>query len=323
MELTRKQKILLWSLIGAAVLIVAGLMIWIALSSASEPTPVEPLPSDTPTATGTPAASPTPTPSPTPPPTPYRLPLVPDGTAPTQVPSQPPAAQAEPTITVHIRADARQGIFTAEQKEFAAIGTRNGEAVAVLLVRVKPPLVTVLAIPCEVLAPVYTLGANSTLKGLDTAPIGTATARASSDREGCWNLIWSIKNLLGFQPPAWLCVDFACMESFFSFAPRLETETGEITLRSFQTALNETGEARARAMGALGIGAAQYLLKVSLWELPGFRSATRDAFTSSLSVLELFSLLRTMRKVTSFSLSVLPTEETNGVWVYTGTESPF
>ena len=191
-----------------------------------------------------------------------------------------------------------------------------------MLVQVKPPKATVLALPCEVLAPVYTLGEGCTVEHVETAPLSAATARAPSLKEGCWNLIWAVKNVTGYQAPEYLCVDFACMESFFAFAPAIPTESGTITLESFQAALKESGAVRAQQMGAFGVGAAQYLLKVSLWELPGFKTATRDAFSSSLSVLSLFSLLRSLRSVTEFSLSVLPAEQTDGVWLYTGTDVP-
>lgn len=319
MEFTRKQKILLWALIGGALLVLTGFLVWIALS-VSETPPAEPqMPSASPLVPSeVPTAQPTPTPAPTPAPTPYRLPLVPEGDAATERPEAPPQdAQAE-RAAARIRTDAQRGAYSAEQKEFLAIGTLSGEAIAVLLVQAKPPAATVVAIPCETLAPVYTLGENCAMQGVELAAIGTSTARAESLKEGCWNLVWAIKNLTGYLAPEYLCVDFACMESFFAYAPSIEAETGAITLSAFRDAIRLSGAPRAAFLASFGVAVSRHLMHVSLWELPGFRNATRDAFSSSLSVPELFFLLRTMRGVTSYSYSVLPTETQDGALVYTG-----
>lgn len=326
MELSNRQKILLFALGGVALLLLAGLVFWIVTSDSGDRIPAEPpVPSAAPTA---PLSTPEPTGTPTPAPTgtPYRLPLVPQGgTGTTPAPETPTPsdeAQANPALPA-IRTDAREGIYRADQREFLAIGTQNGEAIAVLLVQVKPPKTTVLALPCETLAPVYTLDASCSVISVDSAPVGTASARAQGEREGCWNLIWAVKNLTGYQAPEYLCVDFGCMESFFAFAPKLETESGTITLETFRAALEKKDGARASAMGELGVGAVQYLREVSLWELPGFRSATRDAFSSSLSVFELLSLVRALRTVTDFTVDVLPTERTGEALILSDASIPF
>ena len=188
MELTRKQKILLGSLGGVALLLLFGLVFWI-VESAGDPVPVEPtLPvtaNETPAPTDT--HSPSPSPVPTPSPTPYRLPLVPQGgkqtatpaPSPSPEPTPEPQAQGAADVPV-IRTDARVGVYQSDRKEFLAIGTLSGEAVAVLLVQVKPPETTVLALPAETLAPVYTLGEHCAIRSVDTAPLGTASARAAS-----------------------------------------------------------------------------------------------------------------------------------------------
>ena len=181
----------------------------------------------------------------------------------------------------------------------------------------------VLALPCETLLPVYTLSADCTVLRVDTAPVKEATARAEGVREGCWNLIWAIKNGTGYQAPAYLCVDFACMESFFAYAPQTETASGPFTLKAFRQAIAESGETRARHMGELGVGAVKLLSKVSLWELPGFRNATRDSFSSSLSILELFSLLHTLRAVEQYSVDVLQTVPTDAGPVLNPADIPF
>ena len=69
----------------------------------------------------------------------------------------------------------------------------------------------------------------------------------------------------------------------------------------------------AASMARLGVGAVRYLAKVSLWDLPAFRSATRGSFTSSLSIFELLDLMGDLKKVASFSTAVLPTEQKDGV----------
>ncbi len=301
MELTRKQKILLGSLTGVAVLLLLGLILWIALSGSGEPVPEEPpLPSFT--AEPTPTPTETPAPSPTPTPTPYYLPLVPDETRiPTATAPSSPEADAG---AARIRTDARVGRFDADCREFAAIGTRNGAAVAVLLVRVQPPLAEITAIPAETEAPVYTLGENAEVLRLDLVPIGTACMRAKTQRAGCWNLVWAIKNLVGVQVSHYLCVDLACMDAFFSFVPAIETDGGSVDAAAFSAILDGSGAERAELLGAFGVGVVRYLSEISLWEIPAFKAAAKDAFSASLSVLELLSLMRALKSVQTFSVSV-------------------
>ncbi len=320
MHLTRKQTILIAVLSGVAVLLLIGFLIFWTYCRKSDPIPAEP---SLPPATATPSPedtpSPSPTPTETPTPTPYYLPLVPEGAAatPSPLPATPAASPSRTPAGAPEAAGVppREGEYNDKIKEFMAIGTHNGEAIAVLLVRVKPPETTVVAIPCETVATVYTLGQNAAVERVETAPISQATARAGSVREGCWNLIWAVKNLTGYRAPAYLCVDFSCMEAFFSFAPGLSADGSEIDLDAFLKMLDEPDETRAASMAAFGVGVVQYLGKVSLWDLPAFRSATRGAFTSSLSVFELLKLMGDLKKVESFSVSVLPTEWKDGVRV--------
>jgi hypothetical protein len=332
MHLTRKQIILIVTLAGVAVLITVVLIAILNCGSKSDPIPREPsLPpaTDTPAPTDAPTPSFTPQPTVTPSPTPYYLPLVPEGAARTQTPAptaaptptQSPAPEAQAS---KIRPHPRNGTYNDEIREFMAIGIENGEAIAVLLVHVQPPVAKVTAIPCETLAAVFTLGTDTTVKSVDTAPLMTATARAESAREGCWNLIWAVKNLIGYRAPAYLCVDFRCMDAFFSFAPSLPADGGNVDLTEFRRICQESGEARARSMARFGVGVVRFLGKVSLWDLPAFRSATSGAFTSSLSVFELLSLMRTLKAVDTFQVDVLSTEMKNGVRVLSdAAELPF
>jgi hypothetical protein len=322
MHLTRKQTILIVTLSGVAALLIVGLILLLGHLNRRDPIPDEPaLPSASASPEPTPSPTPeiTPAPSDTPAPTPYFLPLVPEGTGPTATPL-PATLQptASPTPTVKPEAEAprihpspREGIYNDQIREFMAIGTQNGEAIAVLLVHVDPPDASVVAIPSETLATVYRLGGNASIEEVLTAPVGTATASAESAREGCWNLIWAVKNLTGYRAPAYLCVDFDCMESFFSFVPSLDG----IDYAAFCEMLTHSGEARAQDMAEIGVGAVRFLGKVSLWELPAFRSATRGAFSSSLSILDLLSLMSSLKEVRQFSVSVLPTEYKDGVRV--------
>ncbi len=322
MHLNRKQMILIVSLSGVAALLLIGFLIFWTSFRRSDPIPEAP---SLPPATQTPAPSdtpaPTPSPTETPSPTPYFLPLVPGGAAQTSSPL-PATPKVSPSPTPSAAPDAearsrrmRDGIYNDEIKEFMAIGTQNGEAIAVLLVRVKPPEATVVAIPCETQTTVFTLGPGAQVTALDAAPLSLATVRAEGVREGCWNLVWAVRNLCGYCAPAYLCVDFACMEAFFSFAPELPADGGGIDLAAFLRILGEEGETRASGMAAFGVGVVRYLGKVSLWDLPAFRSATRGAFTSSLSVFELLKLMGDLKKVESFSVFVLPTEWKDGVRV--------
>lgn len=326
MHLSRKQTILIVTLASVAALLLTGLLLFLTVFKKSDPIPAEP---SLPPATATPLPSDTPSPSPTPTetptPTPYYLPLVPGGAAqtpavptavPTPTPSPAPDAEASPPQT-------RDGIYRDDIKEFMAIGTQNGEAIAVLLVRVKPPEAIVVAIPCETQTTVYTLAKGAKITGTETAPISLATARAEGAREGCWNLIWAVKNLTGYRAPAYLCVDFSCMEAFFSFAPKLPADSGEIDLEAFLHILDESEPDRARDMAQFGVGVVRLLGRVSLWDLPAFRSATRGAFSSSLSVYELLKLMGDFKKVDAFTVAVLPTERKNGARVCSDAALPF
>ena len=316
MHLTRKQTILIVTLSGVAALLLVGLLLLLHYGK-SDPIPAEPsLPAATETPAPTEPPTPTPEPTATPSPTPYYLPLVPEGAAnpPTPLPPAPTATPA-PEAKLKSVPSPRDGIYNDEIREFMAIGTQNGEAVAVLLVRVAPPETKILAIPCETQSAVYTLKRGAVVAEVNTAPLQLATARAESLREGCWNLVWAVKNLLGYRAQAYLCVDFSCMDAFFSFAPKLNASGTEIDLAAFSDMLNESGESRAAAFANLGIGAVRLLREVSLWDLPSFRSATRGAFTSSLSILELLDLMGALKKVDTFSVTVLPTELKNGVRV--------
>ena len=323
MHLTRKQIILIISLSGVAVLLAVGLIAILNCGSKRDPIPQEPsLPpaTQTPAAAEPPSPSPTPLPTNTPSPTPYLLPLVPEGEtrtpAPTSIPSPSPSPTPAPQAEApQIHPDPREGIYNDRIREFMAIGLQNGEAIAVLLVHVEPPKATVVAIPCETLATVYSLGPDTAVESVNTAPLGTSTARAAGLREGCWNLIWTVKNLLGYRAPAYLCVDFACMDAFFSFAPSLPADGSAIDLNAFRAMCGERGETRARSMARFGVGVVRYLGKVSLWDLPAFRSATSGAFSSSLSVFDLISLMRTLKNVNEFRIDVVRTELKNGVRV--------
>ncbi len=320
MQLTRKQIILIVTLAGVAVLIAVVLIAILNCGSKHDPIPQEPsLPpaTQTPAPSDTPSPAPTPTPSATPSPTPYYLPLVPEGQVRTPTPAPTGAPSPTPTNAPNaeapkIRSDPREGIYNDAIKEFMAIGVENGEAIAVLLVHVEPPQASIVAIPCETLAEVYSLGPDTTVTGMDAVPLMRATARADTLREGCWNLIWAVKNLLGYRAPAYLCVDFGCMEAFFSFAPSLPADDQSVDLGTFRAMCAENGEARARSMARFGIGVVRYLGKVSLWDLPAFRSATSGSFSSSLSVFELLKLMRTMKEVNEFRIDVVRTELKNG-----------
>ena len=320
MHLSRKQTILIVSLASVAALLLIGLLLFLTVFRKSDPIPAEP---SLPPATATPLPSDTPSPSPapteTPTPTPYYLPLVPEGaaTTPSPLPATPAASPSQTPADTPEAAGVppRDGEYNDKIKEFMAIGTQNGEAIAVLLVRVKPPEATVVAIPCETQTTVYTLAKGAKITGTETAPISLATARAESAREGCWNLIWAVKNLTGYRAPAYLCVDFSCMEAFFSFAPKLPADSGEIDLDAFLHILGESEPDRARDMAHFGVGVVRLLGRVSLWDLPAFRSATRGAFSSSLSVYELLKLMGDFKKVDAFTVAVLPTERKNGVRV--------
>lgn len=321
MQLSRKQIILIVSLSGVAALLIIGLILFLNYGNKRDPIPEEPtMPvlTDTPEPEQTPAPTPTPLPTETPAPTPYYLPLVPEGK--TQTPSPAPTVTPAPSPTPapeaaapRIHPDPRDGVYNDHIREFMAIGIQNGEALAVLLVHVEPPQATVVAIPCETLANVYTLGPDTTVKSVDAAPLSTATARAETAREGCWNLIWAVKNLVGFRAPAFLCVDFNCMDAFFSFVPALSAGDTTIDLSAFRRMAAQSGETRANSMALFGVGLARYLGKVSLWDMPAFRSATSGSFTSSLSVFELIALTRALKEVREYRIDVLSTQTINGV----------
>ncbi|MBR0507939.1 MAG: hypothetical protein IJJ86_04950 [Clostridia bacterium] len=316
MQLTRKQLILLITLAGVALLLIIGLAFVMQCGGKRDPIPAEPsLPPATAAPSDTPSPAPTIEPSATPSPTPYLLPLVPEGAAPAPTPAPSPSPEATAGPAAEGNRAEREGVYTEQIKEFMAIGTLNGEAIAVLLVRVEPSRATIVAIPCETETTVYTLSEDVSVARTDSAPLSEATARAPGRREGCWNLVWTVKNLTGYRPKEYVCVDLACMEAFFSFVPAIPADGGDVDLAAMKAILASEGESRARSLAEFGAGVARFLGSVSLWDLPAFRSATRDAFASSLSVFDLLALMRDVKRVDSFTVTVLPTEIKNGVRV--------
>ena len=160
MHLTRKQLILLVSLSGVALLLIIGLAFVLQCGGKRDPIPAEPSlpPATAPLMSAppeTPAPTQEPTPSASPAPTQYRLPLVPEGGTDAPTPKGTPSPSPSPSPTpsggpeAEAAKDVRDGVYNEQIKEFMAIGTRNGEAIAVLLVRVAPPDAVIVAIPCE------------------------------------------------------------------------------------------------------------------------------------------------------------------------------
>ncbi len=319
MLLSRKQRIILLAAGSVALLLLIGL---IALAHHTSRTAAVP-PSPTPTPTVTPTLTPAPTPYRTQHPTAtplYRLPLVPfmedadpseepsafsDGVAASPVPIETPSetepqAQglpfAVPVMSSAHDGTVRQGRFESAVRDFAAIGREDGEARVILLARLAPPTLSVLAIPCESL--IGGIPASLALAG-DGEDFAAEGARIR-ETLGAW---------LGFAPACAMTLDLACAEDLLNAIGQVKGGGMTFDAASFSTLKNESGLRLAYGMAALGVGTAEAISNASPLTLLSLKKLTKGMSHADRNTFELLGMLSALRRVERTAIYVLPTED--------------
>lgn len=324
---TRKQRLILLIAGGVTLLLVIGLF---GLSAClGRPSPAVPTPSPHPTFTPAPTKKPTPSPSPSPTPKPaptplYRLPLVPlteapGSPAPSEAPASPlptatpaPSAVPEADGVFSRRFDAAGALAAFAQtddrhtpiapstpfplrydgtvKNFLTVGLWNDEPAAVLLVRLAPPKLTVLSIPCE---DVPTDGVSAP----EALPKGM-TPQAYALRE-------QIGRRFGLTAPYTVTVELSCMPAMLAALPSVSGGGIAFDKARFTAALEKKSAERAYEMAALGVGIVDVFTRISPWELPALRGATKDKLHTELRLWELFGMAAAIRHVREYEICVL------------------
>ncbi len=256
MELTKKQLILIAAISGAILLLTVAAVL-IA-------TPGDGAASVAPTASPTQTASPTATPEPTvtPVPTAFRLPLVPQWDTPRPTVDMAGAFVPQPTASAPDPPGDGSGPWVEGQGEHTqdilAVGLREGRAAALLMLRLTEGTLTITALPLD----------ETPLVGKDIQEQGAqAAARAVTAGRRCGG---------------WMALDLTCL-------PAVLEITGP--LGDFGSEPFSAEEALSLAMGAVAC-----LQRVSLLKFPALKRAMGDAFASSLSTRELWSLFWTVRR---------------------------
>ncbi|MBR0426015.1 MAG: hypothetical protein IJK01_07845 [Clostridia bacterium] len=292
MLLSRSQRIILGAAVGVALLLLVGLIAF----ACAKPRTAENAPSPSPSAsaTATPSPSPTPTPSARPTETPvYRLPLVPfaeETDAPTASPLAPVTAKPiDPSAMI-------EGRFDSNVRDFLTVGTEDGEPVAVLLVRLAPPNLWVLSVPCE------TLPTEPQTDAVTPAPSPKNEKNAAARR-----VSRAVASELGLKLDHTLTLDLTCAEELIRAVPTLSGGGMTFDEQTVSELMNADGAKRAYGMGALGVGIANLFSTVSPWKLPSLREATRGRVSTELNLWELFGLAAAFRGMRTTSVAVLPT----------------
>lgn len=267
-----------------------------------------------PTVIISPGASNTPAPSPSPSPTAepvmaYRLPLVPVWDEPTPTPSLSPPLGSTPSINIA----PTQGQYSNSIKDFLAVGTTDGVATAIFLVRLTGTELRIIALPFEATALVYTLDNECQISAATFSMVGDATRVGGSDaNQRAWNLIWAVKNLSGVQLPHYLCIELECLPAVLDCVGSFEGTNATFTSENIATYLSTEREQRTYVLLDIGVGLLKRLRQLSLWELPSIQKATKGHVLSSLGAIDLIPMARSLQGVTSVQCYTLPLVERDG-----------
>ncbi len=324
----KKRSRLIWWLGGSGLaLITLSLVLAALLISNDEEEPTAPTEPSIPAAmlkegtTKTAAPTTTPSASPTPSPTQYRLPLAPITSA---SPSASTKATAAPSPTATAAADADplldaaetilpalvEGLYESNCKDLLVVGTENGVATAVALVRIRGDTLHVIAIPYETMGLVYTLDSACRITAITRTQIGRATLLGGTkQQQRCWNLVWTVKNLTGVRAAQWLCVDMACLPALMEATGGAQGEELLFTADNITELMDVQGEQRADLVCELATAAFYLLRGSSLWELPAIRKAAGSSVSSSLSLEQLIALARSLSSLTTIKTQSLPVEK--------------
>lgn len=305
-EQHRRILIVMGSILGALLLLLVIYLV--SCAPKDDAIPEEPdLPSASPERSDAPN-TPTPNPTETPMPTDYRLPLVPYRSDATPSPDTEEEATADPDAFVP--PDVLLGRYDDSCKDVLAVGLRNGVPAAILLARLQGETITITSIPVETVAPVYTLDDAVKIQKVEQTALYHAYARGGGTKnmkQGCWNLVWSVKNLTGVLVETFVCIELECLELLFTLADDPE---GAQMLRS----LDDTfGRDRAERINATGLRLLDALRRVRVWEFSELQAATKNKMAASLTVRQLIALATSFQKITVFETFVLPVTEYGSV----------
>ncbi len=298
----KKAKRFIWWISAAIAVILCTVTVLLLIPSEGQDAADKPTEPTIPSVLQTPAPTVL-SPEPTVEPTAYLLPLVPLWETPAASPSASAsgAAQPEPTISP------TEGRYDTTCKDLLAVGIRNGVATAILLVRIQDGVMTVLAVPCELNGPVYTLDRECTVLSVDDAPLSSALRRGGTrKKQQLWNLVWAVKNTVGVSAAHYVAIDLDCLAAVVEELGCLEGQSVRILPDAVPSLLLLTGEARAVAMSEVGVGFVRAMQHATIWELPALQKLTKNKLFSSLSVRQMISLAGEFGRIQTISTYVLP-----------------
>ena len=202
-----------------------------------------------------------------------------------------PAPTATQAASPTADAPLREGRFDNDVRDFLAIATQDGDTVAILLARLAPPTLSVVAIPCETLETDAPTEAEQAEKN--------AEARRLSER---------IAERFGLKLSHSFTADLSCLDAMLDSVPTLSAVGMTFDESTVDAVLTATGTERAYGMGALGVSICNLFSTVSPWTLPALRDATRGKVETELNIWELLGFCAALRGMTTASVTVLPTE---------------
>ena len=179
--------------------------------------------------------------------------------------------------------------FDGSVRHFLTVGVLDEKTLAVLLVRLAPPKMTVLSIPCEDV-PIDPPESIDLPKGLTPA---------------AYALCGTIRDRYGWTVPHTVTVDLSCMPAMLAALPPVSCGGTTFDEAAYAATLELQGTERADAMAKLGVGIADVFRTISPWELPALRSATKDKLHTELRLWELFGLAGAFRRVQETEIAVL------------------
>ncbi|MCL2672631.1 MAG: hypothetical protein FWF10_11455 [Clostridiales bacterium] len=315
----KKRRVLLICIPLLVLLLVGAGVFLLAKSCAAEKSgALPPEPSALPTAFPTPTALPLYTPPPdegidiSEPPS-YMLPLVPiwdDGERYNAPPTPTPTPQTLQTPAP------MAGVYDGSCKDVLLVGIHEGKAAAILLMRAKGDTLSILAIPTDTVTEVYELDSDSNILQIHRAPIGDALPLARGGGEqGLWNLVWAVRGLTGVKIPKYIGIDLSCMGEVLNALGGIQGARQTFTAENFAGLLLREGGMDASTLEDFGLGLTNTMRKVSLWELPALKKATKDKICGSLSASELIGLAMAIRGTDIMQCKQLPTRHDGGASV--------
>lgn len=316
-----RSRFLLYTLISLAAIAIITVVICLVKCNSGGTVPLDepviPTAGATAPATINPSASPSPTPS-TEPVAAYRLPLVPIWDERTSSPAPTPSATLRPTVGFQ----PTLGQYSSSTKDFLAVGTENGVATAILLVRMTGTQLNVLAIPHEAMALVYTLDEECKITQTSYTSLGAATVLGGQKRnQQVWNLIWAVKNLVGVQVNQYVCIELECLDDVLASVGGFEGTNQTYTPENIHMFFDSERESKTYIMLDIGVGLVKCLKGISIWELPSIQKATKGHVSSSLSTAELISMARGFQSITAIECYTLPLVGEGEQWTLDSDES--